>query len=189
MIKAVLTDFDGTLVDTFRANYEAYLKVLKDIANYDLTEEKYRECYGLKFNDFMDKIGIHENKRYKIRLDKNSAYKDICLYRYVLKRNDDLYSFLKLCKSNNIKVALVSTAQKTNIEAVLHSINIPADLFDYIVSADDVTKGKPDPQAYNVAMQKLGVSPDEVLAFEDSEVGIDALKNAGINNYIKVVNI
>jgi beta-phosphoglucomutase len=64
---------------------------------------------------------------------------------------------------------------------------LPGVTVDVIVTGEDVKNGKPDPEVYNIAKEKLGVTDNsEVLVFEDSEVGIKAANNAGIVNVIKI---
>ena len=59
MIKALITDFDGTLVDTFDANLRAYQKAFADVG-ITLTAERYRECFGYRFDRFMTAMGIYD---------------------------------------------------------------------------------------------------------------------------------
>jgi len=91
------------------------------------------------------------------------------------------------------KIAIASTARLENINSVLwyHSQIYPElrHIFSCIVSAEDVEKGKPDPEVYKIAMERLGAeNPDEVFVFEDTEVGITAAENAGIKSTCKVKN-
>ena len=70
-IKAIITDFDGTLVDTFMANFLAYHEVFKNYG-YLLTKEQYKACYGLRFDAFCDKMNIpHDIRNSMKELKKN----------------------------------------------------------------------------------------------------------------------
>ena len=74
MIKAIITDFDGTLVDTFEANLATYQKVLGNFG-VELSREKYRECFGLRFDAFMTTIGIDDTlMRNHIKEAKTALY-------------------------------------------------------------------------------------------------------------------
>ena len=74
MIKAIITDFDGTLVDTFEANLRAYQEAFYQVG-ITLTSEKYRECFGFRFDDFMSHMGINDNDtKNGIRLAKGDFY-------------------------------------------------------------------------------------------------------------------
>lgn len=60
MIKAIITDFDGTLVDTFEANLRAYQKAFHEVA-LELTADRYRECFGYRYDRFMQEMGVTDN--------------------------------------------------------------------------------------------------------------------------------
>jgi len=74
---------------------------------------------------------------------------------------------------------LVTTAKRENVASVLRHHDL-AQYFTHIVSGDDVADHKPSPEAYQLALQKAGLQPQEVLAFEDSQSGIDSAEAAGI---------
>ena len=73
-IKLIITDFDGTLVDTFQANYQAYCEAFGQVG-LTLTREQYRQCYGLRFDNFMDTMNITDARvRDQIRTIKGECY-------------------------------------------------------------------------------------------------------------------
>lgn len=86
---------------------------------------------------------------------------------------------LDFCKSKGLKIGLASNSSHDLIEVVLEKVGIKH-YFDFISSAADVEKGKPDPAVYLYAAEKLGVDPTECLVFEDSIIGVTAAKNAGM---------
>ena len=185
MIKAIITDFDGTLVDTLEANYTAYMLAFKryyyDIG-YGLTREQYHACYGLRFDAFMDCMYISDGDlRDKIKREKARVY-PMC-FNY-LKPNDTLISFIRSSKTSGIRTAIASTAQRNNLMNVLRYLKLE-DIFDLIIAGDAVKEGKPSPEIYLTSMRLLDVKPEETLIFEDSEVGLQAAEKSGAN-YIKV---
>ena len=185
-IKAFITDFDGTLAFTYSANLAAYQRAI-DFATdgaYKLTSEVYSACFGYRFNDFMDTINItNENIRSLIKEKKAEYY---AMYASLVVINNDLLSTLKFAKLNGIKVALATTARLLNVMTVLKTHNIDAEMFDLILTGEDVKEGKPNPEIYLTAMNVLGVKPNETIVFEDSNIGIEAAVKAGCN-YIKVL--
>lgn len=182
MIKAIITDFDGTLVDTFEANYKSYKKVFYDVANYDLTEEFYRKSFGLRIDDICKKINIvDKNIINEIKNQKVKAYINNLQF---IKLNQSLFNTLQYFKSQGLKIVLATTASKMNLMNVLKYLDLES-LFDIIISGDDVKYGKPDPEVYNVALDKLNMLGDQVLVFEDSNVGIEAASYI-TNNIIKI---
>jgi len=183
MIKAIITDLDGTLVDTFEANLMAYKKAFDDV-NMTLTAEKYRQCFGLRFDAFMDYMKIvDEDVRKKIKEEKARVY-SMCFH--CLKPNRTLIDFIKDGKESGIKTAIASTAQRGNLMNVLIHLEL-TDLFDVIIAGDAVKCGKPNPEIYLTSMNELGVKPEETLIFEDSEVGLKAAEDSGAN-YFKITN-
>ena len=86
---------------------------------------------------------------------------------------------LKLFKENGYpNCQLPHLEQKKYIDLVLEKFDIK-NYFSLIVSGDDVKKGKPNPETYLVASQKLGFTPEECLVLEDATAGINAAKDAG----------
>ena len=77
-----------------------------------------------------------------------------------------------------LPVALVSAALRDKIEPVLAAAGI-RDAFSVVVTQDDVSRGKPDPEPYLRAAELLGVAPEDLLVFEDTDVGVASARNAG----------
>lgn len=181
MIKAIITDFDGTLVDTFEANYEAYMLAFKRYyyeIGYGLTKEQYRACFGLRFDAFMDYMKVQDQTlRAKIKREKARVY-PMCFSS--LNPNTTLIDFIRKAKSTGVKTAIASTAQRNNLMNVLNHLKIE-ELFDQIIAGDAVKVGKPSPEIYLTSMQMLNARPEETLIFEDSEVGIQAAQASGAN--------
>lgn len=180
-IKLIITDFDGTLVDTFQANYHAYREAF-DQAGLTLTEEQYRQCYGLRFDDFMNAMGIGDIEiRQRIRTLKGECYPS---YFGLLRVNQPLLDFIRMFRRCGGKSAVASTARGKNLNNALIHIGASDD-FDLILAGEDVKQGKPSPEIYNTVMYRMGATPDETLIFEDSLVGLQAAAAAGVR-YIQI---
>lgn len=180
-IKLIICDFDGTLVDTRVANYLAYRDALKE-SSYDLSAEQYNECFGLRFDDFMTRMGINdESMKRKIKSRKAEIYP---LYFNKIKINQNLVGFIEAFRKSGGKTALASTASLKNISNVLDFTKLN-NLFDAVISGDDIEKPKPDPECYIKAMQLFNMQPHECLIFEDSRIGITAAAASGAS-YIAV---
>lgn len=175
-VKLLITDFDGTLVDTFEANFLAYQMAFKE-KNLVLSREDYRECFGLRFDDFMAKMGIFDEKnKSEIRRIKGTVYPRF-FDKLVI--NIPLLSMLRGFKASGGLTALASTARRNNLLNALNYIKA-YDIFSLIVAGEDVKKGKPEPEIYNKILDTLQVKPTEALIFEDSIVGMMAAQNAGV---------
>lgn len=180
-VKLLITDFDGTLVDTFEANFLAYQKAFA-MFGLELTEQQYRDCFGFRFDDFMSHMGINDNDtKNGIRLAKGDFYP---LFFDKLIVNDPLLTLLKTFKNSGGLTAVASTARKENLMNALNFIDA-ADAFSLILTGEDVKQGKPNPAIYNKVLEKLNVLPDEALIFEDSSVGISAA-NAAHVDYVQI---
>lgn len=180
MIKAIITDFDGTLVDTFEANLRAYQKAFQEVG-LSLTSDRYSECFGYRYDRFMQEMGVTDKTvADTIKELKKQYYPEYFEY---LKPNTALINLIAGIKSMGGKTAIASTARKENLMNAINYLGI-AHHFDLIFAGVDVKKGKPDPEIYLKSMAALGVTPDETLIFEDSQVGIDAAKASGASYMI-----
>lgn len=180
MVKAIITDFDGTLVDTFEANLRAYQKAFQEVG-LNLTAERYRECFGYRYDRFMQEMGVTDKTiADSIKELKKKYYPEYFEY---LKPNIALINLIAGIKKMGGKTAIASTARKENLMNVISYLGI-AHHFDLIFAGIDVKKGKPDPEIYLKSMAALGVTPDETVIFEDSQVGIDAAKASGASYMI-----
>lgn len=180
MIKAIITDFDGTLVDTFEANLLAYQESF-DAEGITLTDERYHECFGYRFDRFMQAMSVNDKATAaRIKESKKDVYPK---YFSHLNPNHSLIALITTFHQMGGKTAIASTARKENLMNAVNYLGI-ADYFDLIFAGVDVKQGKPNPEIYLKAMVALGVSPEETLIFEDSQVGIEAAKASGAHYMI-----
>ena len=176
-IKAIISDFDGTLVDTFEANYLAYQQAFAEIG-LGLTRETYRACFGLRYDKFIERLGLAQNgDTHKVREMKAKFYPQ---YFEHLKVNQVLVNFIRSFHDGGGKTAIASTARRENLMAALKCIGAEG-LFDVILAGDVVEHGKPNPEIYLRALDLLHVKAGETICFEDTEVGVEAAKAAGLS--------
>lgn len=179
-IKLLISDFDGTLVNTFEANYSAYQKAFSE-CGLNLSMETYQKCFGLRYDDFMKETDIIEKDlQKKIRQLKGKYYP---LFFDKLMPNHPLISFIRSFKESGGHTALASTARKSNLINALKYLQLE-EAFDFILAGEDVSKGKPNPEIYQKILNHYRVPAHEALVFEDSNVGIEAAQQAGINYII-----
>lgn len=172
-----ITDFDGTLVYTIRANYLAYKEVFKKIYDYDLSEDDYANNYGLRINELLVQLGLDINKIEEVKKMKSRVYKKYFDNIYI---NCDLEQKLKFARRNGNVVCLATTASKKNVDNILKHFKLD-DFFDYIIYGENVEHGKPDPEVYQKIIMKYPfISLDNVHIYEDSEVGLVAAIRTGI---------
>lgn len=180
-----ITDFDGTLVDTREANYLSYKEVFKKIYNYDLTEQDYYNNFGLRINELLETLKLDVDKMSDVKKMKARVYKK---YFDKININMGLVTMLYHKKQSGHIVALATTASKKNVENVLNYFEI-ADLFDYIITGENVKNGKPNPEVYNKVMDNYSyIKSSNVTIFEDSDVGLLAAHHSMVNDN-NIVNI
>ena len=180
-----ITDFDGTLVDTREANYLAYKETFKKIYDYELKPEDYYDNFGLRINELLEKLGLDIDKMNEVKKMKSRVYKK---YFDRININLGLFTALYYKKQSGHIVALATTASKKNVENILNYFEIN-DLFDYIITGENVKNGKPDPEVYNKVIEKYSfVESDNIHIFEDSDVGLLAAhhSNAKDKNIVDI---
>lgn len=176
MIELLISDFDGTLADTFQANFHAYREALR-LAGIELKEAEYRNYFGLRFDDFMQRLGITDQDLCKeIREAKSDCY---VKFFDLLKVNRPLLDLIRRHHDCGGLTAIASTARRKNLLASLIHIGAMDD-FDLIMAGDNAEKGKPDPEIYNKILEHFNLLPTQAIAFEDSQAGIMAAEAAGI---------
>jgi HAD superfamily hydrolase (TIGR01509 family) len=176
MIKGFFFDLDGTLVDTHRANYEAYRQALEDFG-VQLTFEEFKKSIGHQAKTFLPWFApnLSVKELDEVAEKKKQYYKD-CVHLSVL--NHQLVDFLKYLKPHHT-IVLVTTAKRENAKTMLKHHEL-LDVFDLMITSEDVTNSKPSPEAYQLALERTQLEPGEAIAFEDSPSGISAASAAGI---------
>lgn len=174
-MKLMMIDLDGTLFDTKEINYRAYKDAIEPYG-YDIDYKYYCEfCNGRHYTDFLPQITTTDEK---VLLDmherKKEAYTKYLNYGRV---NWALVDIIKN-RGKDCKVALVTTASKQNTYDILNEFGL-ANIFNLILTREDITKSKPDPEGFLKAMSKYNVEPKNCIIFEDSSVGIEAAEKTG----------
>lgn len=181
-LKLILLDFDGTLVDTRHANAAAYIETLAEVG-ITITKEEYLSRYfGVRCMEFMRMVGItDETQIRRLRERKVELYPK---YFDSVVLNKPLWEWCRMMRSMGSKVWIVSTGHIDNITNVMRYLKLDSGI-DGIISGDEVASAKPAPDAFLLAMEREGVTPEETIIFEDSEVGLEAAKRSGAT-YVKI---
>jgi len=190
MLKAVIMDFDGVIADTEALHYEAFNEVLAAY-NIELTEEEYYEKY-LGYSDVDCFNAVNED--YKIELD-DAEIEDLVLqkadtFQGFLNSGAAVISgvteFIEMLQRENIPLGICSGATMRDIKTAMKGSRL-LESFMAIVTADDVTAGKPDAEGYVLARKRIAaavgtpIAGDECIAVEDSEWGLEAARLAGMH--------
>ena len=169
--KALAFDFDGTLFDTQDLNFKAYRLAYYDLG-IEITEEMFSKVKGLSVYQFNRAMGVECDVE-RLRELKTKYYNEISVYA---KPNEYLIDLI--FATDDVPKALVTTARKVNIQPLLHKYDLD-EAFDVIICQENVKNFKPAPDAYNLALEYLGIKGEDVLAFEDSRSGFVAARSAG----------
>lgn len=179
-MKLIMIDLDGTLFDTKEVNYLAYKEAIEPYG-YSIDYKYYCDfCNGRHYLDFLPQITTSDESVLKeIHDRKKKAY-----FKYLDKAllNKGLVDIIIKCKED-YKIALVTTASKQNTNDILEKFKLH-DIFDLILTHEDISKSKPDPEGFLKAMKHFGVKPEECVIFEDSDVGVEAAANTGATVFV-----
>ena len=173
MTKAALIDLDGFLINSEELYFEAN-KIYFIKYGFGFTEALHRDGTGQKFAEWIKTVTNIDKTGEEILKERNIIFFDLARKKLKLLHGAD--KFLTILH-NNFKTALVTSSKMDYVNFVFGIIKIDG-FFDIIITGDDVTHGKPDPECYLTAAAKLGVSPSVCVVFEDAPSGVVAGKNA-----------
>lgn len=174
MKKAVIFDMDGLMIDSERVTYNEYVKKLHLLGYDDFTEELYKQCLGKNKQGICQVFIDHYGEDFPMVevWDDVHVWIDESLRSFVPKKKglDELLHYLK---ENGYKTIVATSSARSRVDEILKNAQI-TEYFDDSICGDEVKRGKPDPEIFLTACQKLDVLPSEALVLEDSEAGIMA---------------
>ncbi|MAG38009.1 HAD family hydrolase [Candidatus Pacearchaeota archaeon] len=176
MIKAVLFDLDGVLVDAVKLHQQAFIDAIAPYKH--ITEEEHmRDLNALPTKDKLEKLKIPEEFREKIYEDKQE--KTWKLISQLIRPIPEVLETISEIKKKGLKFAVCSNSIRKSTGLFLEHAGVSG--FQFYFSNQDVENAKPDPEMYIKAMEKLGISKDEVLIVEDAPRGLQAAYDSGAN--------
>lgn len=178
--KAIHFDMDGVIADTEAYHMAADHKVCFE-NGFDIDVDNWDRFKGRTTFDMFTTL-IQEYGDPKIHSPNDFAKRktDILINSLDGKLTpiDGVIDFLKWARKNHIHMSLVTSSGKRMQSYITDTLKI-TELFDVIITGDDITEGKPHPQPYLLAIEKLGVSPVDSVVIEDSKSGILSAQRAG----------
>jgi beta-phosphoglucomutase family hydrolase len=183
MIKAVIFDMDGLMIDSEPFHYQAFAKVLQAYGK-QLTEETFNSLYpGIsdidQANDMVQRYDLPVSPE-QLAAEKQTAY--YALLEETITPKPGLMSLLQYLQEQNYLMAIASSSSLEEIQRVVDGLHI-APYITTICSAEEVAHGKPAPDIFLLAASRLGVDPSECLVLEDAPSGIWAAKDASMLRY------
>jgi len=178
MIKAIFWDNDGVLVDTERLYFQATQDVMA-AAGVPLSHGDYVEFFlrqGTGAWHLLTERGASEDEIARLRQDRNDRYSD--LLRQHASAIDGVSGTLEQLRGKYV-MGVVTSSRKDHFD-VIHERCDLLRYFDFILTSADFPRVKPHPDPYLMAIERAGVEPEECIAIEDSERGLEAATAAGI---------
>ena len=179
-IKAVIFDMDGVLIEAKDWHYEALNQAL-GLFGLEVTRHEHLTTYdGLPTKDKL--IMLSRDKGLSPALhdfinEMKQQYTMDMVYKFCKPMFHHEFALSHL-KQEGYKLAVASNSIKNSISVMMDKARL-ADYLEFFISNQDVSKGKPDPEMYNLAITKLGLTPAECVIVEDNENGIRAAKASG----------
>jgi beta-phosphoglucomutase family hydrolase len=177
---AAIFDWDGVIIDSSRQHEESWERLAAETGK-PLPEGHFKAGFGRKNEFIIPNIlkWTDENEAVRrLSLRKEELYREIVLEQG-LEPLPGVRTWLERLASAGIPCAIGSSTHRENIEVSLDLLRL-REFFSAIVSSEDVSHGKPDPEVFLKAAEKLQMPPDRCVVTEDAHVGIEAAHRAGM---------
>jgi len=185
-LKGVIFDSDGVIVETVDLHFKAWKKMFSEYGK-EFTFDDYKEKVdGIPRMDGARAIlpDLPEDELRQATERKQRYFLEL-LEKEGVKKYEDTLTLINDLRQNSIKVAAISASK--NCHKVLNKAGVSG-LFEVIITGDDITKGKPDPQIFLLAKDRLKLNTYECVVFEDAVLGVEAAKRGnfkciGVDRY------
>ena len=180
MLKAVIFDMDGLMIDSERVTFDGYVIECEKLG-YTMTKDFYKTLLGKPITGIYELFHKEFGEDFPIEdvIQRVHAYMANLFETQGVPIKKGLVDLLKYLKENNYKTIVATSSNRNRVDVILNSANI-ASYFDDSICGDEVTKGKPNPEVFLKSCEKLGVNTNEAIVLEDSEAGIQAAHSANI---------
>jgi HAD superfamily hydrolase (TIGR01509 family) len=177
-----LWDLDGTLVDSENYHWQSWRDVLTP-EGLAITHEQFLASFGMKNDPIMREwlgAGYTPERAVRLAEAKEADYRRL-VAEYGLQPKPWAKEWLTDLHAAGWKQAIVTSAPAANADVMLRALGLLS-LFETVVTAEDVSAGKPDPEVFLTAASRLGVAPDRCIVVEDAMAGIEGARRAGMKS-------
>lgn len=178
-IKHIAFDLDGSLIETKDIHFKSLNSALLRYGYTPITESEHKKYYdGLPTAMKLEMLGIPSEKRDLIKREKQAITEELIFH-------SSFYNFTPLMtqlRESGFKIAVFSNAVRRGVNIMLAAC-CPAFEFDYVLSNEDISLPKPDPEGYQKIASYFEIYPQDMIVIEDNKFGLDAALNAGCLTY------
>ncbi|HTL43085.1 MAG TPA: HAD family phosphatase [Vicinamibacterales bacterium] len=182
MTRAVLWDLDGTLVDSEDYHWQSWQHAMA-LDGTAITHDQFTQTFGQR-NETILRGWLGDDATLE-RMDRVADAKEVEYRRLAQERGltplPGAAEWLVRLQATGWKQAIASSAPRLNVDVMLRALKLEH-YFDAVVSSEDVTRGKPDPEVFLTAAARLGVPASRCIVVEDAAAGVEAARRAGMRS-------
>ena len=179
--RAVIWDVDGTLVDSLDCHWHAWREALAAERDYVLTRERFESIVGQKMDTALRSLfGPEITVEEMVHLEdvKESRWRALMQGGEITALPGVLH-WIDVLRAAGWRQAVASSAPKLNLDVVLGALDLDS-FFETVVCAEDVRRGKPDPEPFLTAAARVGIAPERCIVVEDAVHGLEGARRAGM---------
>jgi beta-phosphoglucomutase len=179
---AIIFDVDGVVADTEVLNARASVMMFEELYDTEVQPEDFREFVGTGDERYVE--GVAE--KYDVEIDNEEAVERRKENFFKLQEKEPLppmpgvMNIVETARvSADVMLAIATSGNRGKQFPVIEGAGLRLEWFDVVVTGDDVTRKKPDPQIYEITAEKLGLPPERCVVLEDAPAGVASAKAAG----------